>query len=91
MRQSPARKKELSKRGGKLDTHRRVVTDNVNGKAVVQDDEPLLTYKFKTVPGYKHTLIWVNPAIPDLQIRSKGLTAIPTRSFQDLAAQVFTS
>ena len=51
MRQSPARKKELSKLAGNLSTYRRIVTENVNGKAVVQDDEPLLAYKFKTVLG----------------------------------------
>jgi mannose-6-phosphate isomerase-like protein (cupin superfamily) len=26
----------------------------------------LPAYEFKTVPGYEHTLIWVNPATPDL-------------------------
>jgi hypothetical protein len=25
-----------------------------------------LAYEFKTVPGCEHTLIWVNPATPDL-------------------------
>ena len=59
-------KKELSKRGERSSTYRRVVTVNVNGKAVVQSDEPLPAYQFKTVPGYEHTLIWVNSAIPDL-------------------------
>jgi hypothetical protein len=61
---------------------------------------PVPTYRAQTapphvsvdlmVPGYEHTLIWVNPAIRTLA-RSKGLTAIPTRSFRDLAAEVFTS
>jgi len=50
----------------KPSTYRRVVTINVNGKSVVQSDEPLLAYEFKTVPGYEHTLIWVNAATPDL-------------------------
>jgi mannose-6-phosphate isomerase-like protein (cupin superfamily) len=59
-------KKEVTKRGEKPTTYRRVVTENANGKAVVQSDEPLPAYEFKTVPGYEHTLIWVNPAIPDL-------------------------
>ena len=27
----------------------------------------MLAYEFKTVPGYEHTLIWVNPATPDLR------------------------
>jgi len=61
-----ARKKESSKRGEKPSTYRRVVTENVNGKACVQSDEPLQAYEFKTVPGYEHTLIWVNPGTPDL-------------------------
>ena len=62
-----SRKKESSKRGEKPSTYRRVVTENVNGKAVVQSDEPLPAYEFKTVPGYEHTLIWVNPTTPDLR------------------------
>jgi len=59
-------KKNLSKRGENPSSYRRLVTENVNGKAVVQSDQPLPAYEFKTVPGYEHTLIWVNPAIPDL-------------------------
>src|SRR5580765_6391712 len=62
-----SRIKELSKSGAKPSTYRRVVTANVDGKAVVQSDEPLLAYEFKTVPGYEHTLIWVNPETPDLR------------------------
>ena len=54
------------KRGKKPTTYRRIVTGNVNGKSVVQNDEPLLAYEFKTVPDYEHALIWVNPATPDL-------------------------
>jgi len=61
-----SKKPELSKRGKKPSTYRRVVTGNVNGKAVVQSDAPLQAYEFKTVPGYEHTLIWVNRATPDL-------------------------
>jgi hypothetical protein len=66
MNRTPSKKRELSKHGKKPSTHRRIVTGNVNGKAVVQSDEPLLAYQFKTVRGYEHTLVWVNPAIPDL-------------------------
>ena len=55
----------------KPSTYRRVVTMNVNGKSVVQSDEPLPAYEFKTVPGYEHTLIWVNPAIPDLSTEQR--------------------
>ena len=54
------------RRGKKPTTYRRVVTGNANGKSVVQSDEPLLAYEFKTIPGYEHTLLWINPAIPDL-------------------------
>jgi len=66
MNRRDSTKRELSKRSERPRTYRRVVTANVNGKAVVQSDEPLPAYEFKTVPGYEHTLIWVNPAIPDL-------------------------
>jgi hypothetical protein len=62
-----SRKKESSKRDEKPSAYRRVVTANVNGKAVIQSDEPLPAYEFKTVPGYEHTLIWVNPEPPDLR------------------------
>jgi mannose-6-phosphate isomerase-like protein (cupin superfamily) len=57
---------ELSKPGTKPSTYRRLVTKNVNGKSVVQSDEHMQAYEFKTVPGYQHTLIWVNPTTPDL-------------------------
>lgn len=59
-------KKELSKRDKKPSAYRRIVTQNLNGKSVVQSDEPMPAYEFKTVPGYEHTLIWVTPATPDL-------------------------
>ena len=66
MNGTTSKKRELSKRSKKPHTYRRIVTANANGKAVVQCDDPLLAYEFKTVPGYEHTLIWVNPATPDL-------------------------
>jgi len=66
MNETVSTKTELSKRRKKPSTYRRIVTGNVDGKSVVQTDEPLLAYEFKSVPGYEHTLIWVNPAIPDL-------------------------
>jgi mannose-6-phosphate isomerase-like protein (cupin superfamily) len=62
-----SRKRESSKRSKEPSTYRRVVTENVNGKSVVQSDQPLPAYEFETVSGYEHTLIWVNPAIPDLR------------------------
>jgi mannose-6-phosphate isomerase-like protein (cupin superfamily) len=66
MNETVSKKTELSKHGKKPSTYRRVVTENQNGKSVVLSDEALLAYEFKTIPGYEHTLIWVNPAIPDL-------------------------
>ena len=59
------------RRGKKPSTYRRIVTGDVNGKSVVQSDEPLLAYEFKTVPGYGHTLIWVNPTTPDLSTEQR--------------------
>jgi hypothetical protein len=38
----------------------------VNGKSVVQTDEHMRAYEFETVPGYQHTLIWINAGPPDL-------------------------
>ncbi|MCU1311185.1 MAG: hypothetical protein JWO20_2310 [Candidatus Angelobacter sp.] len=66
MNGAASKKRELSNRGKKPSTYRRVVTENVNGKSVVQSDRPMQAYEFKTVPGYEHTLIWVNPVTPDL-------------------------
>jgi hypothetical protein len=40
---------------------------NVDGKAVVQSDERMHAYEFKSVPNYEHTLVWVNPTTPDLR------------------------
>ncbi len=51
----------------KRSTHRRIVTANVDGKSVVESDEQLKSYEFSSVPGYEHTLVWVNPTIPDLR------------------------
>jgi mannose-6-phosphate isomerase-like protein (cupin superfamily) len=47
--------------------YRRVVTMNVEGKSVAQSDEQIQAYEFKSVPGYEHTLVWVNPTTPDLR------------------------
>jgi hypothetical protein len=66
MNGAASRKRELPKRGKKPSTYHRIVTGNVDGKAVVQGNERMQAYEFKTVPGYEHTLIWVNPATPDL-------------------------
>jgi hypothetical protein len=63
---TPAKKRELSKHGKKSNTYRRIVTRNVNAKSVVQSDEHMQAYVFKAVPGYEHTLIWINASTPDL-------------------------
>ena len=67
MNTTAPKKRELSKRGKKPSTYRRIVTGNVNGKSVVQSDEQLQPYEFKSVPNYEHTLVWVNPTTPDLR------------------------
>jgi mannose-6-phosphate isomerase-like protein (cupin superfamily) len=46
--------------------HRRVVTGNAAGKSVIKSDEQLIPYRFKSVPGYEHNLVWLNDGIPDL-------------------------
>jgi mannose-6-phosphate isomerase-like protein (cupin superfamily) len=66
-----SRKRELSKRGKKPSTYRRIVTGNVNGRSVVQSDEQMEAYQFKTVPGYEHALMWINAGIPDLSKEQK--------------------
>jgi mannose-6-phosphate isomerase-like protein (cupin superfamily) len=45
---------------------RRIVTANIDGKSVVREDEVVRAYDFKSVPGYQHALMWVNPVTPDL-------------------------
>ena len=66
MNGTTSKKREVFKRGKKPSTYRRIVTGNVNGRSVVQTDEQMEAYQFKTVPGYEHTLIWLNAATPDL-------------------------
>jgi hypothetical protein len=51
----------------KRSTFRRIVTGDVNGKSVVESDEQIEAYEFHSVPGYEHTLIWVNATTPDLR------------------------
>jgi hypothetical protein len=69
--------------------YRRVVITNVHSKSVVQSDEQMQTYEFSTLPGYEHTLVWVNPTTPDYA-RSKASIATRTQLFPDPAAQVST-
>jgi len=33
---------------------------NVDGKSVIQSDEQMQAYEFKSAPNYEHTLVWVN-------------------------------
>ena len=44
---------------------------NIDGKSVVQSDEQMQAYQFKTVPNYEHTLIWINAATPDLSTEQR--------------------
>ena len=48
MNGTASKKRELSKRGKKPSTYCRIVTGNVNGKPVVQSDENLEAYEFKS-------------------------------------------
>ena len=66
MNGTASKKRELSKRGKKPSTYRRIVTGNADGKSIIQSDEQLQAYQFKSVPNYEHTLVWANPTIPDL-------------------------
>src|SRR5487761_93304 len=47
-------------------SYRRVVTGYENGKSIIQSDERLEPYRFKSVPGFEHTLLWENRGIPDV-------------------------
>src|ERR1700730_7161086 len=66
MNGTASKKRELSKRG-KQPTYRRIVTGKVNGKSILQSDELLQAYQFKSVPNYEHTLVRENPTTPDLR------------------------
>src|SRR5258707_3041658 len=67
MKGTASKKTELSKRGKQPSTYRRIVTGHVNVKSIVQSEQPLSPYQFKSVPDYEHTLVWVNPTTPDLR------------------------
>jgi hypothetical protein len=71
MNRTASKERKLRRRGKKATTYRRIVTGNVNGKSVVQSDKQLVAYEFKTVPGYEHTLMWINPATPDLSTEQR--------------------
>jgi hypothetical protein len=43
----------------------------LEGKFVVQSDEQIETYEFSSVPGYRHTLVWVNATTPDLRNKQR--------------------
>ena len=85
----PSKKRESSNRDEKASTYRRVVTGNINGRSVVQSDQQMEAYQFNTVPGYQHTLVWINAGTPDLS-KEQSLSAIPTPSFRGPAAPVCT-
>ena len=57
-------------------TYRRVVTMNVDGKSVVLSDDKMQAYEFKSVPGYEHTLVWVDPTTPNLR-NGQGFVRYP--------------
>ena len=57
--------KERAARKSKPGAYRRVVTEKVNGKSGVQSEGAMEGYEFGSVPGYEHTLIWVNSTRPN--------------------------
>jgi len=59
-------------RNNKRNSYRRVVTGHENEKSIIQSDERLEAYRFDTVPGYEHTLIWVNQGDSGFHKRAKG-------------------
>jgi hypothetical protein len=61
-----SKNKQLSKRDKKSEHLPTRCGRNVNGKSIVQSDELMKAYQFKTVPGYGHTLVWINDGTPDL-------------------------
>jgi len=67
MKGTASKKTVLSKHGKQPSTYRRIVTGNVNGKTVVQSDEPLLAYEFKTVPATSTHSSGLTREIPDLR------------------------
>jgi hypothetical protein len=51
---------------------RRVVTGDRNGKSVVVSDGPVAnTHDFIAVPGFQTTLVWAEPAVPQLPYSGK--------------------
>jgi hypothetical protein len=61
------KKIQSSKHAKKPSTYRRIVTGHADGKSVVQSGAQIQPYSFKSVPGYQHSLIWLNAATPDLR------------------------
>ena len=61
MNGTASKKRELSKRSKQPSTYRRIVTAIVDGKSIVQSDEQLQAYQFKSVPNYEQTLVWGKP------------------------------
>jgi hypothetical protein len=56
--------------------HRRIVTAVTDGRSIVKSDEELAAYAFRSIPGYEHTLVWMNDGIPDLG-REQGMSVYP--------------
>jgi hypothetical protein len=57
MNGTASKKRELSKRSKQPSTYRRIVTANVDGKSIVQSDEQLQAYQFKSVPA-RSARVW---------------------------------
>jgi hypothetical protein len=90
MNATPSKKRELSKRGKNPSAYRRIVTENVNGKSVVQSDESLPAYELRL---FRATSTRSSGSTRRLRIsgRSRNWTAIPIPSFRDRAARACTT
>jgi hypothetical protein len=73
----PGDRKDIAgKKDMKPSMYRRIVTMNVHGKSVVLSDDKMQAYEFKSVPGYEHTLVWVDPTTPNLR-KGQGFVRYP--------------
>lgn len=63
---------------------RRIVTGERNGRSVVLSDGPVAnTHDFKAVPGFRTTLAWKAPAVPDLPHDGRDPVATVTSMVPD--------
>jgi hypothetical protein len=54
---------------------------NLDGKSVALSDDKMQVYEFKSVPGYEHTLVWLDPTTLSLRI-GQGFVRNPSSVVQ---------